>query len=332
MEWCVVSESGSPAAAPVRTSDGEWLARLDLLGEERGYFQSVGPRHSAVFTDEGPILLVTFETIADIRDRDPEAVPEGFAMADAHGWSNLVLLAHSETWFRDPAVWGYFDRLIEEGFFEDFDRVIFHGTGMGAYAACAFSVAAPGSVVVAVAPVATLDRNRVEWDDRFPRTRRMDFTSRFAYAPLMVEAADEVYLFYDPAERLDAMHASLFDAPHVARIRCRGFGPSLADDLRLMRVIPEVLELAGRGRLSVRAIHRLMRVRHRYAPYLRGLLKQLVEARRPLLAGLLCRSAVRRGGGRLFQIHLERAEAQLAAQGRSLPPVRARGDFTRPQR
>lgn len=325
-----MSESSSSAAVPARASDADWLARLDLLGEERGYFQSVGSQHSAVFTDEGPILLVTFETIAAIRDRDPDGVPEGFALADAHGWSNLVILAHGDTWFRDRAVWGYLDRLIEEGFFEDFDRVIFHGAGMGAYAACAYSVAAPGSVVVAVAPVATLDRARVEWDDRFPATRRMDFTSRFAYAPLMVEAADEVYLFYDPAERLDAMHASLFDAPHVARIRCRGFGPALAEDLRLMRVIPEVLELAGRGRLSVRAIQRLMRVRHRYAPYLRGLLKRLVEARRPLLAGLLCRSAVRRGGGRLFQIHLERAEAQLAAQGRSLPTVRARHPVSQP--
>jgi hypothetical protein len=325
-----MSDGGGRAAAAQTSSDAAWLARLDVLGEERGYFQTVGPRHSAVFTDAGPVLLVTFETVSAIRARDPDGLPEGFALADAHGWSQLSLVAHAETWFRDPAVYGYIDRLIEDGFFEDFDRVIFLGTGMGAHAACAFSVAAPGSVVIAVAPVATLDRAQVEWDDRYPGTRRMSFRDRYGFAPLMVEATDEVWLFYDPAERLDAMHASLFAGPHVVKIRCRGFGPTLADDLRLMGVLAEVLDLAGRGRLTELSIHRLMRVRHRYAPWLRGVLKRLVEARRPRLAGLLCRATVRRGGGRLFQLHLERAEAQLASRGQRLPPVRVRTPAIRP--
>jgi hypothetical protein len=331
MEYRVVSDSGRREATPAVSNDAEWLARLDVLGEERGYFQKVGPRHSAVFTDEGPILLVTFESIAAIRARDPDGVPEGFALADAHGWSHLALVAHHESWFRDPAVYGYFDRLIDEGFFEDFDRVILYGTGMGAYAACAYSVVAPGSVVVTVAPQATLDRRIVEWDDRFPQTRRMSFGDRYGFAPLMVEAADEVYLFYDPAEKEDAMHASLFASSHVEKIRCPRFGATLAEDLRLMRVMPEVLELAGRGRLTARAVHRLMRVRHRYAPYLRSCLKRLVQRRRPWLTGLLCRSAVRRGGGRLFQQHLESAEAELAVQGRTLPPPRLRRPVSQPQ-
>ncbi len=327
----MVSDSGRREATPAVSSDADWLARLDVLGEERGYFQTVGPRHSAVFTDEGPILLVTFESIAAIRARDPEGVPEGFALADSHGWSHLALIAHHESWFRDPAVYSYFDRLIDEGFFEDFDRVILYGTGMGAYAACAFAVVAPGSAVVAVAPQATLDRRMVDWDDRFPQTRRMNFGDRYGFAPLMVEAADEVFLFYDPAEKEDAMHASLFASSHVEKIRCPRFGATLAEDLRLMRVMPEVLELAGRGRLTPRAVHRLMRVRHRYAPYLRSCLKRLVQGRRPWLTGLLCRSAVRRGGGKLFQQHLEAAEADLARQGRTLPPPRLRRPVSQPQ-
>ncbi len=321
---------GGPEVVPEVSSDAAWLARLDELGERRGYFQPVGRRHSAVFTDEGPILLVTFETVAAIRARDADGLPEGFALADAHGWSQLALVAHGETWFRDPAVFGYFDRLIDEGFFEDFDRVILFGTGMGAYPACTFSVAAPGSVVVAVAPQATLNRRIVEWDERFPQTRRMDFADRYGFAPLMVEAADEVYLFYDPSETLDAMHASLFASSHVEKIRCPGFGATLAEDLRLMRVLPEVLELAGRGRLSARAIHRLLRVRHRYAPYLRNRLARLVRDRRPWLTGLMCRSAVRRGGGKPFQRHLEAAEAELARQGRALPPPRLRRPVSQP--
>ena len=49
-----------------------------------------------------------------------------------------------DTWFRDNRVYGYFDRLIADGFFEDFDTVIFYGAGSCGYAAAAFSVAAPG--------------------------------------------------------------------------------------------------------------------------------------------------------------------------------------------
>ena len=50
-------------------------------------------------------------------------------------------MAHGSTWYRDETVHDFFDRLRDQGFFRQFDRVVFYGTSMGGYAACAFSLA-----------------------------------------------------------------------------------------------------------------------------------------------------------------------------------------------
>ena len=137
-------DSEAPAAAAPPASRAEWLARIDAVGEEAGYFQTVGARHWAFFADESPTLLVTFETVDAIR-ATPDQLPQGHAIAAAHGWSHLCLIADGETWYRDEAVYRYFDRLVDDAFFEDFDHVAFYGAGMAGYAACAYSVAAPGA-------------------------------------------------------------------------------------------------------------------------------------------------------------------------------------------
>ena len=65
-------------------------------------------------------------------------------------WSSLSILSEGESWFRENRIYGYFDRLIDDGFFEDFQTVVFHGSQAAGYAACAFSVAAPGATVLAI--------------------------------------------------------------------------------------------------------------------------------------------------------------------------------------
>ena len=60
-------------------------------------------------------------------------------------------------WFRYPKVHAYFNRLVDDGFFDDLDKVVFYGAGPCGYAAATFSVAAPGATVVAIQPQATLD-------------------------------------------------------------------------------------------------------------------------------------------------------------------------------
>ena len=156
----------------------QWLVQLEDIGEEEGYFSPLGDDHAAVFVDRSQeVLFVSFETLAGVRSVSETGMPLGFDVCESRGWSHLTLLAMKETWYRSHFVYGYFDRLVDEGFFEDFDKVIFYGAGMCGYAAAAFSVVAPGATVIAVSPQASLARDLTEWDTRFEGTRRMDFTS-----------------------------------------------------------------------------------------------------------------------------------------------------------
>jgi hypothetical protein len=310
---------GAKAPELAGLSQDDWISAFDDIAEERGCYQPLGADHSAAFGDAGPVLLVTFETLAKVRER-PGQLPLGFELADARGWSQLCLLAHHETWYRDRRVWGYFDRLVDDGFFEDFDRVIFLGGGIGGYAACAFSVAAPGATVIAAEPRATLDPARASWDRRFTRFRRLDFTSRYGFAPQMIEAADRAFLFFDPDEHDDAIHAAFFTCENVTPVPMRHFGTDLLTHLiRLGALGPLLDAAASEAGLTAGDAYRALRARRNYMPYLRHLITRLEADNRPLRLGKATRVLVERHGRKRFRkVHAETTR-RLAERGLTLP-------------
>ena len=309
-------DTARPDHAADTTTREEWFERLDEIGEELGYFERLGDNHAAFFADaDQETLLVTFETVESIRAAGGGRMPMGYSIASAEGWSHLCLIAEGETWYRDPAVWGYFDRLVDDAFFEDFDRVVFYGAGMCGYAAAAFSVAAPGANVIALRPQASLDPRVSEWDSRFTRFRRLDFTSRYGFAPDMIEGAGQVHVLYDPGRNLDAMHAALFARAHVTRFRCRHMSGRMEQDLIRMNLLPEMLRLAGRGVFDAPAFHRLYRARRDHLPYLLRLLGRLESRRRHGLMTLLARWALRRQEHPRLRQMQNKAEAELARDG-----------------
>ncbi|WP_212525216.1 phosphoadenosine phosphosulfate reductase [Actibacterium sp. MT2.3-13A] len=297
-----------------------WYARMAAVGDEQGRFERLGPDHAALFIEQAPTLLVTFESADTIRNTRMDQMPLAATLVDEAGWSQLTLMAEGETWFRDPAVYAFFDRLVDEAFFEDFDRVVFYGADMGGYAAAAFSVAAPGATVIALAPQATLDPRVCEWDDRFFAYRRLNFSDRYGYAPDMIDAAERAYILYDPQNPLDAMHAALFTRANAVKLRCRHFGATLETDLLNMGVLTELIDAACEGQMSPRVFHQLLRARRDYLPYLRHLLVHLERSERPYLAALLCRSAIKRTSRPRFRKRLEELKAMLAEEGHALPP------------
>jgi hypothetical protein len=253
------------------------------------------------------MLLVTFA------NRDDSA-PAGQRLAEARGWSHLSLIADGETFFRDPLVWRYFDRLVDDAFFEDFDRVVFHGAGMGAYAACAFSVAAPGCTVLAIQPRATLDPRLAGWDARHRRARRQDFTSRYGFAPAMTEGAARVFVIFDPAEREDAMHAALFARPWVDFLRMPQMGAALDDTLARLGVLDGLIDRAMAGRLTPLAFARMMRSRRTFGPYLTRLMKLARDSGHPRREAMICRSVLARIEAPAFRRRLAEIEARRASQ------------------
>lgn len=264
-------------------TDADWLAIMEEIGDEAGYFEPLGAQHSAFFSDLGTVLLVSFETMAGVRGAGGAQMPLGYQIAAPRGWSSLTIVAQAETWFRDPAVYGYFDRLIDDAFFEDFDRVVFYGAGMGGYGAAAFSVAAPGATVLALAPQATLDTGAAEWDRRFLAARRLDFTSRFGYAPDMTEGCDKVFIVYDPIQQVDAVHAAMFRGPQVHRLRARHIGRDPQAELARINVLRPLIDAACAGTLDAHRFFSLWRARRGNAHYLGRLIGRLQAMNRPRL-------------------------------------------------
>jgi hypothetical protein len=303
-------------------SDNNWLARIGQIGDAAGSFTSLGEMHSAVFSDHGPVLLVTFESISAIRRGPPEQLPLAFRIGRERSWSSLSLIAHGDTWFRDADVFGYFDRLVDDAFFENFDQVVFYGAGMAGYAAAAFSVTAPGATVVALQPQATLDPLRAGWDHRFAEHRRIGFGGRYAYAPDMTEGAGPVFVIYDPDQSLDAMHAALFARPWVTLLPCPHIGRDVAGALDGMRVLPSILTAACTGVFDRTMFRTFYRMRRNYPPYLRGLMAKLDTDGRPLLNAILCRNVVQRLNGPKFRAKLTELEAQLERAGVRIPPTK----------
>lgn len=269
-------------------SDADWLAIMDEIGEEAGYFEPLGAKHSAFFSDMGPVLLVSFESLTAVRRAGGGQMPLGYQIAAPRGWSSLSIVAHGDSWFRDPAVYGFFDRLIDDAFFEDFDRVVFYGAGMGGYGAAAFSVAAPGCTVLALAPQASLDPECAEWDRRFPLARRLDFTSRFGFGPDMVEGCERVFLVYDPIQQVDAVHAAMFRGPQVAKLRARHIGRDPQAELARLNVLRPLIDAACAGTLNASRFHHLWRARRDSPHYLGRLIARIQASDRParLLAAL----------------------------------------------
>ena len=100
-------------------------------------------------------LYVSFDNLSSVRGvkgRDPW----GYSVAAKSEWSSLGILCYRPNWFRIPALYEELRKLADNGFFDDFEQVVFTGTSMGAYAACAFSSLAPGCTVVAFSPQSSL--------------------------------------------------------------------------------------------------------------------------------------------------------------------------------
>jgi hypothetical protein len=296
-------------------TDAEWFQRLEAIGEESGYFAPLGSMHSAMFLDDASTLLVTFDTVKGIRQSQGAQLPLGHLIAKSRRWSHLGLIAHHDTWFRDRSVYGFFDRLIEDAFFEDFDQVVFYGAGMCGYAAAAFSVAAPGATVILIHP------RIAGWDPRFTEMRRTDFTDRYGFAPDMTEGAGPVYVIFDPEQSLDAMHAALFARSYTTLLPCPHLGRDIAGALDGMRILPSILTAAGTGAFDARLFRTFYRSRRNYLPYLKSLMSRLDRDGRPYLNAFLCNNVAQRLNAPDFARRLAEIEAELIRAGIPFPPL-----------
>lgn len=296
-----------------------WIDKVDDHIVEDGFVEYLGARHFAAFIQNKPTLLVTFESYDQVKALSADGQPLGWSLAKALGWSNMALVSDGDTWFRDPRVFGFFDRLIDDGFFEKFDQILFYGAGAAGYAAAAFSVAAPGARVLCIQPQATLDPRVAEWDDRFVHMRRTAFDTRYGYAPDMLDAADEAFVLYDPDNKLDAMHASLFTRPNVTKFRMRHLGPDMEQSLMGMSLLLRIIAQMSAGKLDGLNLAKLFRARRRYVPYLKRVLLRLERDERLYLNALWAHHVMHNTPGPRFRKSLRFAYDKAEAHGITMP-------------
>ena len=299
-----------------RKARADWRQNLAKMGEETGFFRALGHEHSALFVEGGDTLIVTFENLDHVYERTEDRLPWGYGFVTKRGWSMLGLMAHDWTWYRDEAVYDFFDELRDTGFFNRFKKVVFYGASMGAYAAAAFSAAAPGATVILISPQATLDREKASWEYRYLKAWRRNFKDRYGYAPDYVTAAENAYVFYDPRMAQDAMHATLFDSPNITKFPCRFLGHRMASLWVQMGILTPIIEGCVAGTLSRQDFYKMMRARHQSTRYQRELLDAVLEKNRPRLTVRLCEYVLSKRGGPKFRTALKEAQKQLPSPKR----------------
>ncbi|TRD22425.1 alpha/beta hydrolase [Palleronia caenipelagi] len=275
-----------------------WRQTLAEKADQDGFFREVGPLHKAIFIPQdgamGKTLVVAFDNLDDVR-QDPNRLPWAVDFISAQGWSSLGFMAHGPTWYRDEAVFDFFEELKADGFFDQFDRVAFYGTSMGGYAACAFSAVCPGATVLAVNPQACMDRDRAGWDHRYRRSWRHDYYSRYGYAPDMVKDAEKAWIFYDSRMPQDAMHAALFQSPNVIRVGCPFMGHGMLNVWRDMGILKQLVSGCINGTLSRVDVYRMLRARHDSKIYQKNVLRYLMDEKdSPRLLIRFCRAIVKK--------------------------------------
>ncbi|WP_204112489.1 phosphoadenosine phosphosulfate reductase [Shimia biformata] len=303
------SPPAEPAVEPI-TRDA-WRQNLHQIGDDEGFYEELGAQHTALFVERGETLIVTFENLDHVYERGDDKMPWGYDFVTSRGWSMLGMMAHDWTWYRDRDVLDFFDRLRNDGFFQKFDKVVFYGASMGAYAAAAFSAAAPGATVICISPQATLDREVAGWETRYRKAWRRNFNGRYGYAPDMVAHAGAVHLFYDPRASLDAMHAALFRGPNIHKYRCRFMGHRIASLWLQLGILKPVVEGCVDGSLTGPGFYSLLRRRRENPRFQKEMLQMLEAADRPRFLIRYCKAVLNRRRAPHFRNAMKRAEARI---------------------
>ncbi|SDY91037.1 hypothetical protein SAMN05444004_10467 [Jannaschia faecimaris] len=292
-------------------------ALIEAAGD-LGYLRQIGDDHLALFRPGGDTLVVSFEALDTTRARDG-GLPISTGLARKRGCATLDIMAEGRTWFRDEDLHDFFDNLTDDGFFDDYDSVLFVGGGMGAYGAAAHSVAAPGATVFLMQPYATLNREIAPWERRFRSAWAMAFEPRYGNAAQMIDAANRVYVITDPTEAADAMHATLFQGEHVIRCAAHHAGADIQARLEEINILDRLLAGAEAGNLTPLRFAQLWRGRRQNSAWLMGLLRKTDRMDRPWLSALVAGHMVRKGASPAARRRLNAALSRLASEGRSAP-------------
>lgn len=258
-----------------------WLDEIGPCGTASGYLQA-DPRHPMLFVRRRrPVLLVSFDNLSNVNDHTPGRLPWAYKFARDNQISHLGVYAHLPDWYRDAGLIARLEKLAGEGVFQGYERCVFAGSSMGAFAALSFARLVPGASVLAFNPQSTLDEALVPWETRYRAGRRQDWSLPYGDAADAVAGLGRAYVFYDPYFEPDRRHIRrLLDAPgakgRVVEMKCWFSNHKSAVFLRKIEALKPVMQAALMGELTEAGFYALYRGRRRL-PWYRGALVHYFE-------------------------------------------------------
>lgn len=187
---------------------------LDIASKARlkGFYKDM-EQHFAVFLQRSDTLVVTFDNKKST-SLSGHRYPWAYKFVEELGASHLgIMTKRRNDWFRQADLFDFFDELTDSEFFDQFSKVIFYGSSMGAYGAAAFSAAAFGSHVILYSPQSTLYKAVTPWETRYEKgyVRGNWEDPRYRDGAASLKLASRVDVFVDPYFENDWKHADRFD-------------------------------------------------------------------------------------------------------------------------
>lgn len=219
--------------------------------------------HYLDFTPDGRDLVVSFD--ADEAGADPQRLPWLHKPFRDQGLAVLGVKMKRADWYRGEAICDFFQSPDFQSLAGAYDRVLFTGSSMGGFAALTFGT--PGSLILAHNPQTTLDPGLAPWDTRFPESRQLDWSGRFARAEEGARQAARVFVTYDPFDRVDSQHVDRLDPANLVRLKAPLLGHPLPGFLRRIGLLAELVPLALSGELTPEWWNAAIRKRRELARY-----------------------------------------------------------------
>jgi hypothetical protein len=223
------------------------------------------------FEGNRDVLFVAFDAVySDNRHKNWR--PWGAEFAQENDISYLGFSTIVPEWYLSTWVDGELKKLVEEGFFNRFSRVVFAGHSMGAHAALRYSHHVDGAHVAAFSPQVSLETGRADFDARFENAHRHPWRGDETDASTYAYDANRSLVFYDPYCAEDRQHAEILEQAGARLLRTYHSGQGSMAYLRRVGVANDLLVDICFDKIDPLSFYKLMRKR-RTVPWFRKSLK-----------------------------------------------------------
>ncbi len=257
------------------------------------HFLLEGEHGNLWFEYRSPTLFVTFDNLATL-DHPYPRMPWMYDRVEMLGYSILGVQSFQKDWFRQPTTPAQIAALAAQGFFARFDRIVFMGASMGAFAALNYAPFVPDAWVLAFSPQSTMNRDIAPFERRFQyAVKRSNWEGMpFLDAAAAVPYIPKIAMLYDPFEMEDHRHAARLDGPNVQRLAIAGATHQAIRLVVKSDALPQMMrEFAQTGRLGAE-FRKNMQARKQQRSWRRALVQNLEKRNHPEILFKVCTAFV----------------------------------------